>query len=81
MAWPQLTFTGWTSARPRCVCVCERDEGQRNLHILILQRRTLRRALYTFDRNPLLKNVSLLSVEAANAALLAYTPREHELAK
>ena len=61
-----------------CVCVCERDEGQRNLHVLILQRRILRRALYAFDRNPLLKNVSLLSVEAANAALLAYMPREHE---
>ncbi|KAL7711396.1 hypothetical protein N2W54_000462 [Lotmaria passim] len=48
------------------------------MHILILQRRILRRALYAFDRSPLLKNVSLLSVEAASAALLAYMSSEHE---
>ncbi|KAL7706103.1 hypothetical protein N2W54_005207 [Lotmaria passim] len=48
------------------------------MRVLILQSRILRRALYAFDGNPLLKNVPLLSVEAASAALLAYMPREHE---
>ena len=58
--------------------MCARDEGQRNLRVLILQSRILRRALYAFDRNPLLKNVPLLSVEVASVALLAYVPREYE---
>ena len=68
----------WTDECSSAVCVCVCDEGQRNLPIFILQRRILRRALYAFDGNPLLKNVPLLSVEAASAALLAYMPREHE---
>ena len=55
-----------------CVCVCERRGTAKSARSYSTE------ALYTFNRNLLLKSVPLLSVEAASAALLAYTPREHE---
>ena len=66
----------WMDECSPAVCVCH--EGQQQQRLLILQKRVLRWALYAFNRNPLLKNIPLPSVEAAFPALLAYTPRERE---